>query len=327
MGSEDKANSKQKNNQEDEQKGNRKNEKLSKNMIRIAYSLIIFLIVLIAMVTPVFSLSPMDTNSNQTEPDYEPDYVYIYKDDMDGSAYIRRWWIGSNDENRPPMKENVTKEQDTEDSIIYATINLTQHDWGGYVFLNRAMFVAGSTWELLDMEENPALDLSGASNLTFYACGEKGGERVEFYTGGFGYDEKGKLTEKYPDSIKKESLGYITLSKEWEKYEIPLNDKDLSRIGCGFAWMSSSDQNPGQDQIGFYIDDIRYEFPDARFNPQNYNYDPEISGKKSDADKSDWTTEWTVRTTAVAALIGAIAALINALRNNNNKKNKNENKK
>ena len=54
------------------------------------------------------------------------------------------------------------------------------------------------------------------------AKGENGGERVEFFTCGFGYDgETGKQMVNYPDSCKKCSTGWITLTDEWEEYSIP----------------------------------------------------------------------------------------------------------
>ena len=44
-------------------------------------------------------------------------------------------------------------------------------------------------------------DLTGATELRFYARGEQGGEWVEFFTCGFGYDgDTGEQVQKNPDS-------------------------------------------------------------------------------------------------------------------------------
>ena len=92
-------------------------------------------------------------------------------------------------------------------------------------------------------------DLSGYNKLTFWARGEKGGEIIaEFKVGG--------ISGTYSDSDST-SIGPITLTKDWKKYEIDLKGLDLSYISGGFAYTASSKDNP-QGFI-FYLDDIKFE--------------------------------------------------------------------
>lgn len=92
-------------------------------------------------------------------------------------------------------------------------------------------------------------DLSGAKKLTFWARGEKGGERIEeFRIGG--------VSGEYPDSDVA-GIGPVVLTAEWKQYVIDLEGKDLSCISGGFAWSTNLDVAPGG--CTFYLDDISYE--------------------------------------------------------------------
>ena len=98
-------------------------------------------------------------------------------------------------------------------------------------------------------ERKGGYDLSGATKLTFWARGEKGGEQImEFKMGG--------LTGTYSDSDSA-SIGPEELTTAWKKYEIDLTDLDLSYISGGFCWVTNTMANP--DGCVFYLDDIQYE--------------------------------------------------------------------
>ena len=97
------------------------------------------------------------------------------------------------------------------------------------------------------------MDLSGTNKLVFYAKGQTGKEKVEFFMGGYGW-ENGRKTEAHPDSVQKVSLGYVRLSKQWEKYEISLGGYDLSDIQCGFGWVTSRERNKHLSTVKFYLD-------------------------------------------------------------------------
>jgi hypothetical protein len=98
-------------------------------------------------------------------------------------------------------------------------------------------------------EKKGGFDLTGAKKLTFYARGEKGGERIEEV-------KVGGINGTYPDSDIA-TAGPIILTRDWQQYSIDLRGKDLSYISGGFVWATNLDANP--DGATFYFDDIRYE--------------------------------------------------------------------
>ena len=92
-------------------------------------------------------------------------------------------------------------------------------------------------------------DLSGAKKLTFWARGEKGGERIEEF-------KIGGITGEYADSDVA-GIGPVVLTTAWQQFTIDLEGKDLSSISGGFCWATNLDVNPAG--ATFYLDDIRYE--------------------------------------------------------------------
>ncbi len=92
-------------------------------------------------------------------------------------------------------------------------------------------------------------DLTGAKKLTFWAKGEKGGERIEEI-------KIGGITGDYPDSDTA-VIGPIILTNEWKEYSVDLRGKDLSYISGGFAWSTNVDVN--EEACTFYLDDLKYE--------------------------------------------------------------------
>ncbi len=110
--------------------------------------------------------------------------------------------------------------------------------WGGVVWQSPAN----------DWGEKPGgYNLTGAKKLTFWARGEKGGEKVSF---SFGILDKAK----YPDSAKGE-IKDQELTKDWKQYSIDLSGKDLSQIKTGFVWIVGAKGEP----VTFYLDDIKFE--------------------------------------------------------------------
>ena len=144
-------------------------------------------------------------------------------------------------------------------SCIRCQIDTKGTDWGGWMFLNGYLMPGETQPHLNDgKQDNAGLDLSGADALRFYAKGESGGEVVEFFTLGFGYDgEHGNRLVPYPDSAKKQSLGFVTLSNQWTEYVIDLNGLDLSYVCCGFGFVCSGTKTGNASNV-FYLDEIRF---------------------------------------------------------------------
>lgn len=92
-------------------------------------------------------------------------------------------------------------------------------------------------------------NLTGATKLTFWARGEKGGERIEEF-------KMGGISGDYADTDSA-FIGPVILTPEWRQYVIDLRGKDLSSISGGFCWTTNVDVNP--EGCTFFLDDIRYE--------------------------------------------------------------------
>ncbi len=112
--------------------------------------------------------------------------------------------------------------------------------WAGIYWLNPA-----NNWGT----RKGGYDLTGATRLTFWARGEKGGEQVQEFT-------VGGVSGDYPDSDTA-VIGPVILGTQWRQYTIDLRGKDLSYISGGFAWTTSEDVNP--EDCTFYLDEIRFE--------------------------------------------------------------------
>ncbi len=110
--------------------------------------------------------------------------------------------------------------------------------WGGVVWQSPAN----------DWGEKPGgYNLTGAKKLTFWARGEKGGEKVSF---SFGILDKAKYADSAKGEIKDQEL-----TKDWKQYSIDLSGKDLSQIKTGFVWIVGAKGEP----VTFYLDDIKFE--------------------------------------------------------------------
>ena len=112
-------------------------------------------------------------------------------------------------------------------------------NWGGVVWQSPA-----NDWGT----QPGGWNLTGATKLTFWARGAKGGEKVSFQ---FGILDRDK--QFYDTATGK--LDSVSLTPTWTQYTIPLARKDLSRIKTGFVWTAAATGEP----VTFYLDSIRYE--------------------------------------------------------------------
>jgi hypothetical protein len=166
----------------------------------------------------------------------------VYKDRRSpDNHFIPSGWMGDVGDIR--MDDAYMKDAHSGSTCIkfvYTAQGSNGQRWGGVYWQNPA-----NNWG----EKDGGFDLTGATKLTFWAKGEKGGENIqEFKMGG--------ITGRYSDSDVA-GIGPVALTKDWKKYEIDLTDKDLSYISGGFVWATNADVNP--DGCTFYLDDIIYE--------------------------------------------------------------------
>lgn len=191
----------------------------------------------------------------------ERDTVYVYKDfSMTANHFTQKAKMAGKDDSLvKDMDENWQEDPYSGTSCIRCEVSTRIEDWGGWLFLN-GYLPKGETVPLLNdgSMDGQGLDLTGATELRFMAKGDRGGEKVEFFTAGFGYDgSSGKKNVEYPDSAKKQSAGWIELTDQWEEYVIPLESADMSYIVCGFGYVLN-DQKDGVSDNVFYLDEIRF---------------------------------------------------------------------
>ena len=60
--------------------------------------------------------------------------------------------------------------------------------------------------------------------------------------------------KEFPDTGKGR-LEKVVLGKEWQRYDIPISNQDLTRIKTGFVWTVESRDQP----VIFYLDNILWE--------------------------------------------------------------------
>jgi hypothetical protein len=161
----------------------------------------------------------------------------------------------------PTMDEISTSAQCFGITCITGTFNGTGSNWGGWYFQNGVLGPTDREPELnWGAVPNAGYDLSGASSLQFWAKGANGGEVVEFFAFGIGYDpNSGAQLAPYPDSSMKATTGPIVLTTTWTQHTIPLSGLDLHYVLGGFGWVASAplQANP-QGSITFYIDNVQY---------------------------------------------------------------------
>lgn len=163
-----------------------------------------------------------------------------------GVEFIASGWMGDGERGRRYIELIEASEENPRSPPHCIKIAYTPGTvgWAGIYWQNEP-----DNWGRLAGEN---LSRAGYRRLTFWARGARGGEIVEFLSGGI---DSGM---KYKDSFKARTKPRkITLSQEWRQYEIDLEGKKLSSVIGGFAWVASRSSNP--NGLTFYLDDILFE--------------------------------------------------------------------
>ncbi|CAK0770109.1 exported hypothetical protein [Gammaproteobacteria bacterium] len=97
-----------------------------------------------------------------------------------------------------------------------------------------------------------ALDLSKTKKLVFYAKGETGGEQIQV---------KAAIATDMPygdSALIPITSAWLSLEKDWQRYEIPVEGNQLQRVVTPFAILANKAHNPTV-HITVYIDEIYYD--------------------------------------------------------------------
>lgn len=160
----------------------------------------------------------------------------LYKDSGSATPYVPAGWMG----NAGAMKVDQACTIQPHSGSTCLRWDYTAGDsWGGI------------TWQSPegDWGDKPGgYNLTGAKKLVLWARGLTGGEQVSFAIGII------KSEKKYFDTAIVDG-GKTTLTTSWQKIEIPLAGKDLTRIKTGLV-MTIGGQGKG---ITVFLDDIAFE--------------------------------------------------------------------
>ncbi len=166
--------------------------------------------------------------------------VYVDRRSLD-NHYILSGWMG--DYGDIKLNDQFMQNSHSGSSCIefvYSAKKSQGQGWAGVYWQNPI-----NNWG----SKKGGFDLIGMTNLTFWARGAKGGEKIQkFIVGG--------IKGAYSDSATVE-IGPIELTDQWKEYSINLTGKDLTYISGGFGWTTTVDLNP--QGATFYIDDIRFQ--------------------------------------------------------------------
>lgn len=223
------------------------------NILQLTHSLRYMALAIIIMIFSSYSYADVGKAYQHLyeEMDRYHESFDVYTDmNEGGNHYYPTGWMASGPQDYTflSMNESYTSDCYAGNSCIEVTYESKEKKWVSLYWQEPE-----NNWGDI---EDAGYDLSGASQLTFYAKGETGKEQIEFYMGGIGL---GQNKKKYPDSLKKQSTGLIRLTQKWKQYSISLNNLDLSHVIGGFGFAIDSKQNP--KGITLYIDHVQYNKP------------------------------------------------------------------
>ncbi|PXF59348.1 MAG: hypothetical protein C4B58_03270 [Deltaproteobacteria bacterium] len=176
-----------------------------------------------------------------------------------GNNFNHRGYMGSS-MGLARGKEDHTMNPHSGLSCIQVTVDAAYNQWAGFYYMN-GILEGDDRQPKANWGDTPdaGLDLTGATKLTFWAKGETGTERVEFFALGVGRNpDTGIPMKPYPDSSPKIGTSLTTLSTNWTEYTLDLSGLDLSYVLGGFGWAAPTRTS---SPIVFYLDDIYYDLP------------------------------------------------------------------
>jgi hypothetical protein len=94
----------------------------------------------------------------------------------------------------------------------------------------------------------------GATKVSFYAAGAKGGESIQLCAGGIN-SPAGSASLPYSDSFTVKQPA-ITLTTDWAPYSISLQGTSYTSVLGAFCWVATT---TASESVTFYLDDIKWE--------------------------------------------------------------------
>ena len=161
--------------------------------------------------------------------------VPVYDDGFEGMPWVPSGWMGGVDSLTVDGKH--TENPHDGDACIRMRYE-GEFGWVGVAWQHPA-----NNWG----DQDGGFDVTGATELEFWARGEYGGEKISVGVGLLDADKA------YPDSGKKKVDG-VVLTRDWQRFSIPLENVDLSSIKTGFFVTLVGRRTP----VTIYLDGIRF---------------------------------------------------------------------
>jgi hypothetical protein len=162
--------------------------------------------------------------------------VSVYEDSFEAMPWAPSGWMGN--------VESLTLDGDYKDQPAHdGSASIRMRYEGKFGWVGVAWQNPPNNWG--DLEGG--FDLTGAKALELWARGEYGGEKVSF---GVGIIQKDKA---HPDSGIRKVDG-VVLTRNWQRYTVPLGKTDLSSIKTGFVVTLTGRTTP----VTVYLDRIRF---------------------------------------------------------------------
>ena len=161
---------------------------------------------------------------------------YVFEDGFEGMPWVPSGWMGS--------IEALTLDGDHADNPHRGKACIKMH------FISETGTWVGVAWQHPANnwgEQDGGYDLTGANYLELWARGEYGFEKMNIGVGLIGSDKA------HPDSGKT-TIKDMALTREWQRYRIPLNKLDLLSIKTGFVITLSGQRT----SMIVYLDSIRF---------------------------------------------------------------------
>ena len=161
--------------------------------------------------------------------------VSVYEDSFEDMPWAPSGWMGSTD--------GLTLDGENTEEVHAGHASIKMRYEGPFNWVGVAWQHPANNWG----DQEGGFDLTGASELEFWARGEYGGEKISF---GVGLLEEDRA---HPDSGIMKVEG-VELTRQWQRYSVPLQKLDLSSIKTGFFLSLTGRSTP----VTIYLDSIRY---------------------------------------------------------------------
>lgn len=159
----------------------------------------------------------------------------VYEDGFEGMRWVPSGWMG--------MIDSLTLDGAHTENPHEGTACIKMRYEGEFGWVGVAWQHPENNWG----DQDGGFDLGEATQLEFWARGEYGGEQIKAGVGLLGEDKR------YPDSGMT-SVDGIVLTREWQRYRVPLKKIDVSSIKTGFVVTLTGRSTP----VTVYLDSIRF---------------------------------------------------------------------